>query len=101
MKMKHIYRYSSLAACSVIITALTGMGALSAKDRFTAGSDIIISDNANFIQTNNEIKTGIPAKTFYSALVDNKNTKWFLTELGIVSFSGDKWTLHNENNKIG
>ena len=41
--------------------------------------------------------TGIPAKKFYAATVDNNNNKWFLTELGIVSFNGDKWTLHKSS----
>jgi ligand-binding sensor domain-containing protein len=41
--------------------------------------------------------TGIPAKKYYSATVDNNNNIWFLTELGIVSFNGQKWTLHNGN----
>jgi ligand-binding sensor domain-containing protein len=40
---------------------------------------------------------GIPAKKFFSATVDNNNTKWFLTELGLISFNGEKWTLHNLN----
>ena len=45
--------------------------------------------------------TGIPAKKYYSVFVDDKNTKWFLTEKGIVSLSGEKWILHNENSRIG
>jgi len=43
---------------------------------------------------------GIPAKTFYSAFVDNNNIKWFLTGNGIVSFDGKKWMLHNKNPKV-
>ena len=73
MKKKIIYMYHCVAACSLIFAALIGLGA----------SEI-----------------GIPAKTFYAVLVDNNNTKWFLTELGIISFSGEKWILHNENGKI-
>jgi ligand-binding sensor domain-containing protein len=73
MKNKDIYRYPYFAAYSLIFAALIGLGA----------SEI-----------------GIPVKTFYAVLVDNNNTKWFLTELGIISFSGEKWTLHNENNNI-
>ncbi len=41
--------------------------------------------------------TGIPAKRYYAATVDNNNNKWFLTELGIISYNGEKWTLHNSN----
>jgi ligand-binding sensor domain-containing protein len=100
MRINHIYRYSSLPVSLVIFVALTGLGAFSTKDRYTAGYDRTFSGNTTLIYSNNEVKTGISAKTFSSALVDNKNTKWFLTELGIVSFSGDKWILHNGNNKI-
>ena len=46
------------------------------------------------------LNTGLGAKTFYSALVDNDNTKWFLTELGIVSYDGKSWILHNKNRKV-
>ena len=43
---------------------------------------------------------GIQAKKFYSVTVDNDNTKWFLTEAGIVSYDGKKWILHNKNRKV-
>jgi len=101
MKNNNIYTYPFLAVCSIIFAAFTGIGASGSHDTFRANSDKTLLSGIPFTQTNNTIKTGIPAKTFYAALVDNKNTKWFLTELGIISFSGDKWTLHNENNKIG
>jgi ligand-binding sensor domain-containing protein len=42
----------------------------------------------------------IPIKIFKAVLVDNFNTKWFLTDSGIVSFNGKKWTLHNKNSKV-
>jgi hypothetical protein len=42
----------------------------------------------------------IEARTFYSVQVDENNTKWFLTEEGIVSFDGKKWLTHNKNRKI-
>jgi len=40
------------------------------------------------------------ANRYYSALVDDNNTKWFLTEAGIVSFNGERWILHNKNRKV-
>jgi ligand-binding sensor domain-containing protein len=43
---------------------------------------------------------GIQAKRFYSSTVDDDNNVWFLTEYGIVSFDGTKWTLHNNNPKV-
>jgi len=47
-----------------------------------------------------EYEIGIPAKIFSAVVVDDSNTKWFVTEAGIVSFDGEKWKLHNENNKV-
>ena len=40
-------------------------------------------------------QTGINAKKFYAVTVDDNDTKWFLTELGIVSFNGEKWEQHS------
>jgi len=48
-----------------------------------------------------EYEIGIPAKRFSAVVVDDSNTKWFVTETGIVSFDGAKWKLHNENKKVG
>ena len=52
------------------------------------------------IQNNHAIDLGIPVKIFNAVVVDNDNNKWFMTEAGIVSFNGVKWTLHNKNNKV-
>lgn len=49
---------------------------------------------------NRSFDKGFHAKTFYSVLVDDDNTKWFLTEVGIVSFNGKKWSIHNKNRKV-
>ncbi len=40
------------------------------------------------------------AKRFHSIVVDDDNVKWFLTEVGIVSFDGEEWKIHNENKRI-
>jgi hypothetical protein len=37
----------------------------------------------------------ITAKCFYTSIVDGKNIKWFLTEKGLVSFDGNRWTNYN------
>ncbi|MCJ7449341.1 MAG: DUF362 domain-containing protein [Bacteroidales bacterium] len=50
--------------------------------------------------SNRSFGEGFTAKTFYSAVVDDDNTKWFLTEAGIVSFDGVKWVMHNKNKKV-
>ncbi len=59
--------------------------------------DVVI--NKGF-QNNISMDLEIPAKMFKAALVDDDNNKWFLTESGIVSFNGEKWTLHNKNEKV-
>jgi ligand-binding sensor domain-containing protein len=43
---------------------------------------------------------GIQAKRFYSSTIDDENVVWFLTEAGIISFNGAKWTLHDKNRKV-
>lgn len=43
---------------------------------------------------------GFTAQTFYSVEIDDDNTKWFLTDAGIVSYDGKTWTLHNRNRKV-
>ena len=49
---------------------------------------------------NRTFDEGFLAKTFHSAAVDDNNTKWFLTEVGIVSFDGKNWNTHNKNRKV-
>jgi len=46
------------------------------------------------------INVGVPVKVFKKVLVDKDNTKWFLTDAGIVSFNGNKWSLHNKNSEL-
>ena len=101
MTKNHIYKYPCLAACSVVVAALVGLGASVSDGRDSVNPNEMTMSIITSSQTNNSIGTGIPARNYYTVLVDNKNTKWFLTELGIVSFSDDKWTLHSENKKIG
>lgn len=58
-------------------------------------SEIVYSE-----QDKNFVDIGIPVKKFEAVFVDNDNTKWFLTDAGIISFNGEKWTLHNQNGKV-
>ena len=62
--------------------------------------DTAYNDSNQFPITNRSFDKGIKAKRFYSVLVDDDNTKWFLTEAGIVSFDGKNWRIHNKNKKI-
>jgi len=50
-----------------------------------------------YTQTSGTVQSfgeGISAKKFYSSTIDEDNTIWFLTESGMFSFDGAKWTLH-------
>ena len=69
---------------------------------------VVFIFSAFFIQGINAQSSGniipigddIAAKKFYSSTVDEDNTVWFLTDAGIVSFDGSKWSLHNKNRKV-
>lgn len=50
--------------------------------------------------TNRSFNGAFQAKNFHSALVDENNIKWFLTETGIVSFDGKKWKAYDKNKNI-
>ncbi len=97
MKKKNRGISSLLKASFLIFAALAGSGATIPRNNSASGD--VNSTDLSSQATNNQ--TGITSKSFYAVLVDGKNTKWFLTEQGIVSLSGDKWTLHNDNSKIG
>ena len=81
------------------------------KGRITAGKNTLLlagglsvlciqSNVAQPATTTQSLGEGITSKSFYSSAIDKDNTVWFLTESGIVSFDGVKWTLHNKNSKI-
>jgi ligand-binding sensor domain-containing protein len=101
MKIKIIYRYTSITIGSLMFAALIGLGASRYHGISDQQTEEAILTGFNDILNGNSNDIGIPAKMFFAVIVDNNNNKWFLTELGIVSLTGEKWTLYNENNKIG
>jgi len=65
--------------------------------------DTLVKTNvqaSNNSKEGNSLKHGIAANSFYAAVVDDNNIKWFLTEAGIVSFDGKNWILHDKNGKV-
>ena len=42
----------------------------------------------------------ISVKNVNSIIVDNDNIKWFSTDVGIVSFDGNNWNLHDDNENL-
>ena len=55
---------------------------------------------AKITVTDKSFNGAIQSKVFRSATVDDDNTKWFITEAGIVSFDGKTWSLNNSNRRI-
>ncbi len=106
--INHIFSRQNLAASSLIFVALIFMGAANygkvrsqtdhnAKTEFPeTGLNQPKDSLANSVFSS----SGTPIKLFKSVIVDNDNTKWFLTEQGIISFNGEKWTLHDKNKKV-
>ncbi|NEW83927.1 MAG: hypothetical protein GZ094_16385 [Mariniphaga sp.] len=100
---KNIYRHQTLAAALMIFAALIGLGAIHSQgisnpyEDTTDGRDLPKDTIAG---NRISIDTGMEIKNFQAAVVDSNNTKWFVTEQGIVSYNGDKWVLHNKNKKV-
>jgi ligand-binding sensor domain-containing protein len=86
----YLTRYA--AAASLVIAPLFTMG--STHFEGAGGAD---KPNSHIFRSHD---IGFPVKTFFAVFIDQDNTKWFLTEQGIVSFNGGKWTLHNNNKKL-
>jgi ligand-binding sensor domain-containing protein len=57
-------------------------------------------DSSAPVFTTSKPDEGIQLKGVKSVTIDMDNTKWFVTESGIVSFDGRKWTIHNKNRKV-
>jgi len=42
----------------------------------------------------------ISVRNVNSIIIDDNNVKWFSTDVGIVSFDGNNWTLFNDNTSL-
>ena len=104
----HIRRRQYLVAGSLIFAVLICMGAVcpgEIRKSHSSISQIEIADKTLTFPVDTLAKgifadLGDSVKIFRSIVVDNDNTKWFITKLGIVSFNGEKWILHNKNRKV-
>lgn len=104
----HIYHRWYNTAGARIFTALICLIAVYTKGICNSPTDKSVFEHLGKRQTLNvdTVKncifadSSISVKTFRSVIVDNDNTKWFITEKGIVSFDGIKWILHNKNRKV-
>lgn len=99
----NINRHHYLVAASLIGAALIGMGAIHSPGIRNLQEDKInrLSQSIDTIgQKSIAADIGTSVKTFQAAVVDSNNNKWFLTEIGVVSYNGEKWMLHNKNRKV-
>jgi len=60
----------------------------------------LISMPANLVNGQSSTVEGISVKNVNSVIVDNDNIKWFSTDVGIVSFDGKIWKLHDGNMSV-
>lgn len=104
----HIFFNQSIRSGALVIVALLFLcGAKSGETRNIA-ADLNKSGIAEF--PINQLKDSLPnaiftdpgvlVKSFISVIVDDENTKWFITEKGILSYNGKKWTLHDSNTNV-
>jgi ligand-binding sensor domain-containing protein len=102
MKNIHISGYPYIAVCFLLVTAMSCFGTIHSQNIHSpnAGKAILNVNADTNIQNRNSKDIGIPARNFFAIVVDSSNNKWFLTELGIISFTGEIWKLHNENSKL-
>ncbi len=87
--MKNIFRSGCQLTSAVLILII---GLISMPENLVNGQ--IPTDNGT--PGNQSNGSGISVKNVNSIIVDDANIKWFSTDIGIVSFDGDKWKLHND-----
>jgi ligand-binding sensor domain-containing protein len=81
----------------ILITCLVTMIFIPLTGKEISGEK---QDNQKVTVVNRSFDEGFLPRKFYSATTDDDNTKWFLTEAGIVSFDGKAWVVHNKNRKV-
>jgi len=100
---KYIFRHHYLVAASLLFAALIGLGAIHSQAIRNPNENTINGSGLSNDTTGQKriaIDTGVDIKDFQAVVVDSSNTKWFVTEQEIVSYNGEKWTLHNKNRKV-
>ncbi len=83
--MKNIFR-SGCRLTSAVLILITGLISLPAY--------LVYS------QTSTLTSIGISVKNVNSIVVDKDNIKWFSTDVGILSFDGNMWKLHDDNKSL-
>ena len=104
----HLYNRHTLLVGSLFMAAVICLGAFTSTENGKPNNNLFQNEKivnlanhpADSVKNSILTDTGISIKSFRSAVVDNENTKWFVTEQGIVSFDGKKWVLHNKNPKV-
>ncbi|TFH25444.1 MAG: hypothetical protein E4H10_09380 [Bacteroidia bacterium] len=90
--MKNIFGPGNQLTAAVIIV----IGLISMPEYLVNGQISTVNGKAG--KHSNGI--GISVKNVNSVVVDNDNIKWFSTDVGIVSFDGNNWKLHEDNKSL-
>jgi ligand-binding sensor domain-containing protein len=91
--MKNIFRSGCQLTTAVLMFVI---GLISMPENLVNGQ--ISTDNG--LTGNQSNGSGISVKNVNSVIVDDDNIKWFSTDIGIVSFDGNKWKLHDDNKSL-
>src|SRR5659263_366544 len=87
---KYIFRHHYLVAASLLFAALIGLGAIHSQAIRNPNENTINGSGLSNDTTGQKriaIDTGVDIKNFQAVVVDSSNTKWFVTEQGIVSYN--------------
>lgn len=88
-----------LIVCGVLALTAMAPGHKEYAKKDTGAEVTLMQDLAKAVKTIS-FKKKFTAENFTSVLVDDNNTKWFLTDKGIASFNGSKWEIHIKNKEI-
>ncbi len=91
--MKNIFRPGYLLTAAAIIVVIE---LISVRSNPVHGLSSQVYGKAS----SDSISKGITVKNVNAVIVDNDNVKWFSTDVGIVSFDGENWKLHDGNERM-
>ncbi len=91
--MKNIFRPGNQLTATAIIIVI---GLISMSENLVNGQISTVNGKSG----NHSNSRGISVKNVNSIIVDNDNIKWFSTDVGIVSFDGNNWKLHDDNKSL-
>ncbi len=99
--MQCIFRPLTLFTATAIISFSVSMGVANPFiDPDQNSNNPVTSDTDGVPEQPIGKGIGISVKNVNSVIVDNDNVKWFCTDVGIVSYDGKNWKLHDGNKDL-